>query len=223
MKLSALVPVLLVALLLLAGVATALPTTGAAADITSNGFNTTITGITGDSVWVYWGDYSGKENWITPNVTAVAGTATVQLIGAPVYGGETIVFQACDSTGCGNEVSVTLAAITPIPIYTFGQPIRNITNSRFNPQIIQNSLLSVYTMVAPAVIMFGVAFLFFAFGIWMRTKSVRMMMILGLLIYPFIYLANAGLHLGIPLIAQSIAVGLFAAALAGLLVSWMRK
>lgn len=223
MKLSDAIPVIFITLLLLAGITSALPTTGAAADVNSNGFNTTVTGITGTDVWIFWGDYSGKENWITPNVTAVAGTATVQVIGAPIYGGETIVFQACDSTGCGNEQTVTISAVTPVPITTYGQLLRNITNSRFNPSVIQASLLSTYTTVAPAVIMFGIALLMFVFGIWMRTKSVRLIMIVGLLIYPFVYLSNAGLHLGLPLVAQSIAIGLFAASLAGLLISFIRK
>lgn len=71
--------------------------------------------------------------------------------------------------------------------------------------------------------MFGIALLMFVFGIWMRTKSVRLIMIVGLLIYPFVYLSNAGLHLGLPLVAQSIAIGLSAASFAGLLISFIRK
>lgn len=205
------------------GIVSAVPVTGAAGDINSNGFNTTLTGVTGSDCWVFWGEFPGKENWVSPNATAVAGTVTVQVIGAPIYGGETIVFQGCDSTGCGGEQTVTIPAVTVMPTTTYSRLLRNITNSRFNPAIIGASLLSSYTSVTPATIVFGIAFLFGVFGVWMRTKSVRLIAIIGILISPFIMYGSQGLYLGIPLVGQGIAQGLLAAGIAGVLLSFIRK
>ena len=87
---------ILLGLLAIIAVAGAVPTTGAASDITSNGWNMTITGVTGNDCWVMWGDFSGGENWATPNTTASGGTANIQVLGTPIFGGEKVWYQACD-------------------------------------------------------------------------------------------------------------------------------
>jgi hypothetical protein len=211
--------------LVLVGFVSALPTTGAAGDVNSNGFNVSVVGAAAsEPVWIFYGDYSGKENWISPPVTSDgAGTATVPVLGAPLFGGEHVVFQACDATGCGGEMTVTIPAVTVMPTATFGQLIRNITNSRFNPSVIGASLLSGYTAQTPASVVFGVMGLFFAIGIWMRTKSVRLMAILAILLSPMVMFAGQGLYLGMPVVAQSIATGLLAAGISGILLSFIRR
>jgi hypothetical protein len=219
MKLLALV----LALALCFGIASALPTTGAAGDITSNGFNVTVTGVTGSDAYVTWGDFPGYENWITPNFTASGGTAVVQVIGAPLYGGEHVYYQACDNTGCGNEMDVTLAAITPIPTQTIDQFFTNITRSRFNPAVIGQSGMDAATVIIPKAVLIGLGAMFFVLGIWTRTKSVRLALILGIIILPFIRWSNSGLYLGLPSTGIDFAQGLLAAAMAGILFFFARK
>jgi len=209
--------------LLLCGIASAVPTTGAGTDITSNGFNVSATGVTGTDCWVEWGDGAGLENWVTPNATASAGTASVQVIGAPIFGGEIVYYRACDVTGCGNEQHLIIASVTPVPQTTYGNLMRNITNSRFNPPVIIASLGSGYTANAPFVVIIGIALFFYMIGQWMRTKSVRMIAIVGILIAPFVMLGSNGLYLGIPSVGIMLAKGLLAAALAGILFSFARK
>lgn len=209
--------------ILLVGFVNAIPTTGIATDITSNGFNSTLTGVTGTECWIMWGDGPGLENWATPPVTAVAGTAQVSVLGSPIYGGESVYYQGCDSTGCGNERQVTIAAITPMPTTTFGQPLTNITRSRWDIRVVVFSLWAGYTTVTPQTVLIGIAFFFIMIGIWMRTKSVRLIAVLGIIISPFIMYTSSGLMLGMPSIGQAVAQGLLAAGLAGVLFSFMRK
>lgn len=215
----------ILSLTILISIVSGVPVTGAAGDVTSNGFNVSVTGASpAGAVWIFYGDYADKENWISPPVTADgAGAATVPVIGAPLYGGEHVVFQACDSTGCGNEMTVTIPAVTVMPTATFSGLVRNITNSRFNPSVIGASILSGYTAVTPSSILFGIMGFFLMIGVWMRTKSVRLIAIVGILISPFIMYGSQGLYLGVPLVGQAIAQGLLAAGLAGVLLSFIRK
>lgn len=214
---------LIISWILIVGFVNATPTTGIATDITSNGFNSTLTGVVGTDCWIEWGDFSGGENWATPNATASAGTAAVPVIGSPIYGGESIYFRGCDTSGCGNERQVTILPVTPMPTTTFGKPMTNITRSRWDPQVVLFSLLSGYTTVTPTTVLFGIAFLFLMIGIWMRTKSVRLIAVLGIIISPFIMYTSSGLMLGIPSVGQAVAQGLLAAGIAGVLFSFMRK
>lgn len=214
---------LIISWMLLVSIVNAAPTTGIATGITSNGFNSTLTGVTGTDCWIEWGDFSGGQNWATPNATASAGTADVSVLGSPIYGGESVYFQGCDLTGCGNERQVTISAVTPMPTTTFGKPLTNITRSRWDIQVVMAGVVSGYTTVTPATVLFGIAFLFLMIGIWMRTKSVRLIAVLGIIISPFIMYTSNGLMLGMPSIGHAVAQGLLAAGLAGVLFSFMRK
>lgn len=210
-------------ILLFCGIASATPITGAATDITSNGFNVSVTGVTGTDCWVIWGDGAGLENWATANATATAGSASIQVIGAPIYGSEKVYYIACDPTGCGNEQTTTIATVTPVPQTTYGILMKNITNSRFDPKVIISSLGSGYTANAPFVVIIGIALFFYMIGQWMRTRSVRLIAIVGVLLAPFVMLGSNGLYLGIPSVGVMLAKGLLAAALAGVLFSFMRR
>ena len=211
--------VFLISALVICSCVSAVPTASAATSINSNGFNTTISGSSGDT-WISWGDYPDKENWMS---VVQSGDGVIQVIGAPIYGGETIYFQPCDSSGCGAEQTVSIPLITPIPTTTFKNLLTNVTNSRFAPSAISDSLLSGYTQVTPATVLFGIAFVFVMFGIWYRTKSVRLIAILGILISPFIMYGSNGLYLGVPSLGIGIAQGLLAAGISGVLFSFIRK
>jgi hypothetical protein len=214
---------LLLALALCCGIVSAAPTAGVATDITSNGFNTTITGVVGADAWIYWGDQPGFENWITPNFTATGGTAQAQVIGAPIFGGEIVYYQACDNTGCGAEQTVTILAITPMPTQTIDQFLTNITRSRFNPAVISQSIFSAATIIVPQSVFVGLSALVFVLGLWTRTKSTRLAVVLGLLIFPLIYKSTEGFYLGLPSTGIDLSIAFLCAALAGIIVTFMRK
>lgn len=198
-------------------------TTGAATDVNSNGFNSSVTAINGSTVWIEFGEQPGYENWKSAVYPVTDVDMTVQVIGAPLYGGEHVYFRACDETGCGAELDTTLSAVTTIPTPTFRQGITNITNSRFNIITIGTTLVQGYTQVTGATIFFAIMFMFFMIGIWMRTRSVRLIAIIGIMISPMIMYASSGLYLGLPIISQAVAQGLMAAGLAGVALSFIRR
>ena len=207
----------LIGVLAIIATAAAVPTTGAATDITSNGFNLTATGVTGTDCWIMWGDFSGGENWASPNQTASGGTANIQVLGTPIFGGEKIWYQVCDSTGCGNERQVTIAAVTPNPETTWGQGIMNITHSRFNPMTMAQEAKNGFTQVAPFAIVVGFALLMYGTGIWFRTKSVKMAAILVCMLAPFVLSSGSGLYLGVMFNGIFMVEMIFALMLAGIL------
>lgn len=215
--------VLVAAWIVIVSIVSAVPITGVATGISSNGFNVSATGVTGTEAWVMWGDYTGMENWASVPATSVAGTANITVLGAPIYGGEYIYYQACDETGCGNELTISITSITPMPTTTHGILMRNITKSRFDPLVITQSLWSGYTQVTPSTVVFSIALMFFMIGIWFRTKSVRLIAVVGILISPFVMFGSQGLYLGIPSIGIGIAQGLLAAGLCGIMFSFARK
>jgi hypothetical protein len=72
-------------------------------------------------------------------------------------------------------------------------------------------------------LLWGIMFFFIIFGFWFRTRSVRLVLILSFVMAAFILTPTAGLMLGAPLMFQYVAQGLMAAAMAGILVSFIRK
>jgi hypothetical protein len=204
--------------------AVALPVTGAATLIGPNNATIPVTGITGTEAFVLWGTRPGGEVWSTPNWTPDgAGAANIKIEGAPILGNTKYFVKACDSTGCGNEVSFTTAAITPIVVVTYGAGLRNLTATRFNTVLIGGTLFRAYTNLMPASVMFGLLFGAIVIGSWIRNRSVRLISILMIIISPFIVSSSAGLYLGIPLVEQAIGQALLACGLAGVMLSFIKK
>jgi hypothetical protein len=217
--------VALVALLAVICPAGAVPTTGAVTLVGSNNATIAVAGITGDTVWVMWGQGpGGGEVWASQNETATGGIASVTIWGAPILGSTTYYASACDSTGCDpNSVSFTTAPVTPAPVRNFGQAFRNITAGHFNLVTIGGALFSAYSNVMSTSVMFGMLFGVITLGIWTRTKTVRTVGITMMIVSPFIVASGAGLFLGIPLVEQAIGQALLAAGLAGILLSLIKK
>lgn len=216
--------VLIWAPLMLIMPAGAVPNTGAATLIGSGNATIPVTAITGDTVWVMWGQGAGGECWATQNETGViAGAKDVTIAGAPLLGNTAYYAKACDETGCGNEISFTTLPVTAVTIYNYGNAFRNITATRFNLVLISGTLFQAYTRLMPATMMFGLLFGFITLGIWDRTRSVRIIGITMMIASPFIVSSNAGLYLGIPLVEQALGQALLACGLAGILLSFIKK
>jgi hypothetical protein len=207
---------------LLFAAALALPTTGAATMIGSNNVTIPVTVITGSLVWVNWGQNPGGECWNTPNQTVSGASASVTISGSPLLGFTKYYAVACDSTGCGNEISFTTLPITPIPVTNYAAGYRNLTESRFNLVMIGGTLFRAYTTLMPASVVFGLLFGGITIGMWQRTRSVRLISILMMIASPFIVLSGAGLMLGVPLAEQSLGQVLLAAGLAGVFLSFIK-
>ena len=214
---------ILIMLLAVGSVAQALPTTGVPTLIGSNNATIPVTGITGTEAYVLWGMVPGGEMWITPNWTATTGSANIQIIGAPMLGGKKYFVRACDASGCGNEVSFTTIPVTQIPVIAYGANMRNLTATRFNLVLMGGTLFKSYTNLMPTTVMFGLLFGAITIGFWLRTKSVRLISILMIIVSPFIVSSGAGLYMGIPLVEQALGQALLAAGMAGIMLSFVKK
>ena len=213
----------IIIMLLVCGIASAIPTGGAASAISSNNFTVPVGGASGET-WIAFGEAPGCEDWQSAIVTA-SGAVSITVYGTPLIGGTTVYYYACDSTGCDpNEQSVTLPAVTPIPTTTYGAYYRNLSSSRFSITSIPPLIMKGYQASgATEVILYGIMMFCFFAGMWFRTRSVRLPLILGFITAAFIVNPLSGLHLGAPLIFQQVASGLLAACLAGILLAFMRK
>lgn len=212
---------LLAIVLLIAGVS-AVPTGGAASAISSNNFTVAVAGSNGGDTWIAWGTATGAHPWASGFYT---GDGSIMVYGAPIIGGSTVYYVACDSTGCDpNERTLNIPAITPLPTSNFGLGYRNMTNRHFAIDSIAPNILPGYlaTGMEPTLL-WGIMFFFIIFGFWFRTRSVRLVLILSFVMAAFILTPTAGLMLGAPLLFQYVAQGLMAAAMAGILVSFIRK
>ena len=209
-------------LLLVVQAATAVPTASAATLIGSNNFTTTVAGSDGGNVRIIFGGASGNLMWSSQIET---GDGTWTVYGAPLIGGETVYYKACDSTGCSVlERSCTLAAVTIVPTPTFGNAYKNMTYRHFSLDSIAPNILPGYTATGmPTNLLWGIMFMFVLFGFWFRTKSIRMVLIMGIMMATFILSPTVGLMMGAPLVFQLVAQGLIAAAIAGLLITLIRK
>lgn len=143
--------------------------------------------------------------------------------GAPLIGGRTVYFKACDATGCGNEQTVSIPAVTPVPVPTFGDPLRNVISSRFALINITQNIPAAYGLTgSPVVLLWGIMYLCVFVGFWLRTRSVGLALFMVLLTVPFLVSEYAGLYLGMPSIAVGF-IALLAAAMAGLLMTLVKS
>jgi len=198
----------------------ALPTAGAPTGITSNNVTIPITGATGP-VFVKYGEVSGQYVWYSDNWTAAQNQVIVW--GAPLIGGQVYYGVPCDSTGCGNQVTWTMLAITPVPTNGYDAGFNTIVTTHFNIALLPAELITAYTANIPVTIVFGMIMGFITIGIWRRTKSVRLISIIFIIVGPLLISNGNGLYLGMPAYMQSIGAVLFSAGIAGILLSLIKK
>jgi hypothetical protein len=207
-------------------IVTAVPVTGAAINIESNNVTIPLAGVAGTEAWVVWGQNPDGEIWNTANFTPTAGAVDVYIWGAPLFGSTVYYAKGCDNTGCGNEVSFTTAAITPVPTTTFGRGYQNISNAHFDIRKIAPNLENVYTdggARIPRTMLYGILIGLVFIGLWFRTRSIRICSTLGIILGSMLWTASGGLYLGIPLQEQLLGQLLLAAGLAGWALSLFVK
>lgn len=215
----------IVAVIFIIGSVMALPTTGAAGSVTSGNATIPVTGaVAGDSVTVMYSLTSGSTMWWADNVTASgAGAATVVIWGAPILAGHTYYARACDSTGCGNQISFTTSAITPVPTQRFDSGYNSATTTHWGLFTLPYYIISCYFVNIPTTIFFGFIIGAITWAFFRRTRSVRLisiiyMMLSGMFMYP-----STGLMLGIPGEMQALGAVLFALGIAGIFLSFIKK
>jgi hypothetical protein len=198
----------------------AVPTTQAATLI---GYNNATVDMSGGATPMYykWGQVSGSLSWQSENLS----TSTYTIVGSPLLGNTKFYYKACDSTGCGNELSFTTLPITPQVQTTYGVSLDNITRGQLGIDIISENVLEAYFWLIPSFpsIVWGLLFFGIYIGLWIRERDLVVPVILGLITGTFVMYGDVGLNLGIPIEFQMMAQGLTYAALAGILLSVVKR
>ena len=194
----------------------ALPTTNAATLVGTNNATLSATGVTTEG-WFEWGEVQDSLYWKTPNVTASGGSISYRIHSAPLFGSSVFYFRVCDGTGCGNTLSFTTGTVTPIPTQNLGAMYTNMTENGYDMLSIGQHLVDPYIWnpEMPLTIIFMLVFSPIFIGVWLRSRTVVVALILGFISGSFILYANAGLNLGFPAEVVSLAQALCYVAFAG--------
>lgn len=148
----------------------------------------------------------------------------------PFYGNTQFYVKACDLTGCGAEVSFTTIPTTPLPATTYGESFTNITDSGFDISFMPYNAIKPYTWPLPTepegiavTILTGIIITAIFAGMWIRGKNTAIPSFAGALLSALFVYSNSGLQLGIPPEILGIGQGVFAACIAGLIMSIFKK
>lgn len=185
--------------------------------------NVTFSATSAESqAWFEYGMTSATLNVWTQNVTA-SGAYTWTEVGSPLTSGETYYVAACDNTGCGSTQSFTILAADPVPTTTYGFIIQNASQNRFNVIMIAANTLGPYAWLFPdsakalgIAIVTGIILFAVFFGLAIRTRSVVIPIVVGLISAPYFLYNNQGLMWGIPPEFTAIAQGITYACVAGI-------
>jgi len=198
----------IVAILLLVGIVSGVPLTGAATSVGSNNASIACTGSAGDW-WVQWG-MTQNVYWTSnkqPNSTAI-----YRIHESPLVGNTLFYYQCCDSTGCGNLLTFTTVAVTPLPTQTIGSVYENMTESGYDFPSMAVHLIDPYIWggigaeKTPVTIVFMLIFSPVFIGVWLRSRSALVALLLGFITGGFILTVNANNQLGISMPAEIVGI-----------------
>ena len=212
-----------IAVVMLVSFVGALPTTGAATNVTNNyvEFRATGAGTTG---LFQWGATNGSAyKYSTPNKTPAGGVYSDYWVGSPLLTNHTYYYRACDNTGCGDAVKFVTGTANITNSTSYGTGFINLMHSGFNSTVLLQSLGAPYTNSVPggAPVTWGLLFFFIIAGFWLRHKDVTIPAFLAMISGGAFWLGSSAL--GVPPEFAVIGQGLMYAAIAGLAVSWFSK
>lgn len=215
----------ILALMMLVGCVGAIPVLAPPMSITSNSVDVQVGGAAGTCWFEYGMQPSPSLSWRTKNQTPVAANCLETIHGSPLLGGTLFYFRGCDTTGCSADSTFTTLAVTPIPTTTFGSTFDNLTESNMDISLLGYQATAPYTWLFPTLpsLMWGMVFSFIFIGLWLRGRSVTIPSILGFLIGVFIFSVDYGLGIGIPPELAAIGQGAMYAAIAGVILSLIKK
>lgn len=199
--------------------ASAVPTTGAATAVGSNNATLAATGV-GSIGWFEYGTMSGNLYWKTPNQTVSGGTMIYTVAHAPLTGNALWYYRACDTTGCGAQGSFNTLAVTPLPTVHLGGFYENVTESGFDIAFMAQNLIDPYTWNPniPLTVIFMLCFSPIFIGVWLRSRTIMVVLLLGFITGSFLLYADRGLNLGMPAELVSLAQAMCYIAFAGAVV-----
>jgi hypothetical protein len=203
----------------------AVPTTSAATMIGNNNVTFTATGVTGTAGWFNYGSQPGASWNHLPNVTPSGGSITYVWSGLPIWGNTKYYFKACDSTGCGSELSFTTLTVTPIPTGTWGDIAANITENRFTPMNVMWNSIQAYARpeTGGLIIFYALIFAGVFVAMWLRVRGTQTASIFGMIMIGLTIGTTGLLVVGLP--PEFVAVGqaLLIISLTGTVIAWTFK
>lgn len=192
----------IIGLLLLVSVASAAITTGAATAVGTNNATIACSGATG-SWWVQWGA-NDKVYWQSSPQTG----ATYRIHESPLVGNTRFYYQCCDSTGCGSQSTFNTLPVTPLPTQTIGSVYENMTEMGYDLPSVAVHLIDPYIWNSemPVTIIFMLLFSPIFIGVWLRSRSALVALLLGFITGGFILTVNANNQLGISMPAEIVGI-----------------
>lgn len=191
--------------------------------------NATFTSSGGGTCWFRWGLNDEIPEWKTPNVSA-AGPWTQRVYGSPYLPVRDYYVMACNESGCSVAATFTSTAVTPIPQPTYGRTYDNITESGFDISILLTQSMTPLIWVFPgSLASMGIALVsglilgFYFLGLWLRQRTSKVAVIIGLIFLGFFIMPNSGMGWGMPAEFVAIAQLLVYAIIAGLIMSLLKK
>lgn len=190
----------IVGIILIAGIASALPTTGAATAIGSNNVTIGCSGATGNW-WVQWGS-NDKVYW----QSSPQSGATYRIHESPLTGNTLFYYQCCDSTGCGTQGTFTTLPVTPLPTQTIGSMYENMTESGYDLPSIAANIVAPFTWGGTDItIIFMLIFSPIFIGVWLRSRSSLIALLLGFITGGFILTLQTS-NIGISMPAEIVGI-----------------
>ena len=201
-----------IGVLLLVSVVSAVPVTGAATAVGTNNATIGCAGGVG-SWWVQWGETTNVYWTSSPQ----SGTS-YRIHESPLMGNTTFYYQCCDSTGCGALGTFLTASVTPLPTQTIGSVYENMTEMGYDLPSIAVHLIDPYIWNAdmPITIIFMLIFSPIFIGVWLRSRSALVALLLGFITGGFILTAqNSNIGISMPVEIIGIAQAMVYIAFAG--------
>lgn len=215
---------LLISILVLCSFASAIPTTLPATAIATNNFTLNGNGVAGSAGWFQWGmDVPGSSWAHTPNSTPSAGVINYTMRGSPVYGCTTYYYRACDSTGCGSEVSFITPEVAPLVTQNYGNAAQEIIDSRFDLATAFWNSMTPYTNVTTPTFFYAAILALILGGIWIRTRGTPMVTSFTMICGGLAASSATGLQLGLPPEMNALLQAILYISLSCAIVSWTVK
>ena len=176
----------------------AAPTTSAATMVGNNNFTMNGNGASGGVGWFQWSMKTGLEYAHTPNVTTSGGAYNYTMSSSPVYGNTAYYYKACDTTGCGAEVSLTTTVVTAIPVPNYDAYAQNITENHLDPMNFLWNATRAYTQISGDAIFYGLILAMLLIGMWLRTHGTQTATMFGMMFVCLFTASAGGLAIGLP-------------------------
>lgn len=192
----------IIGLLLLVSITSAI-TTGAVTSVGSNNATVACSGSAGNW-WVQWG-MTNNVYWTSPAQSV--NTTTYRIHESPLLGNTLFYYRCCDIGGCGALATFLTASVTPLPTQTIGSMYENMTENGYDLPYMAANLMSPYLWNAnmPITIIFMLIFSPVFLGVWLRSRSALVALLLGFITGGFILTAQAS-SIGISMPVEVIAI-----------------